>query len=328
MIIAEKEHPGRPILPSRYAWGAFDATADLANTVNAAHRSTVEILGDGKPVALGLIFGLDGWVVTKRTEVVGCQRILCRLGDGRLFDAHVTGGSKEHDLSLLKVETPGLPGGMWAKAVAPRVGQLMASLGPAPRPVHFGVVGAVRVSNPAMTGYLPISGKETTPEGLAGMIFTELWKDRPDVGNLNEMLKVGDVITHVDDVPTPTPVQYLKVRDKRVAAPGALIGERIKLTIRRGEATFQVFAPIVPSSHVTPFAWKQCPLSLRRNGFPIVFAHDGGIAPEQCGGPVVSRTGEVIGINIARADEIQTLAIPIEVVQAVVSELQAKTGKQ
>ena len=90
----------------------------------------------------------------------------------------------------------------------------------------------------------------------------------------------------------------------------------------------EVFAPIIQSAGLSSFIWKQCPLSLRRNGFPSVFAHGGGIAPEKCGGPVVARSGEVVGINIASADEVQTLAIPSDVVQEVVSELKAKSGNK
>jgi S1-C subfamily serine protease len=231
------------------------------------------------------------------------------------------GGSKEHDLALLKVEATGLLAATWAKADGLHVGQVVASLGPDPRPLHFGVVGGRQIANPAVKGFLPINGQPTTPEGLSGHVFTEVWDKRPDVGDLRERLKAGDLITHVDDVPTPTPEEYLKVRDKRMAAPDALMGERVKLTVRRGKETLQVFAPIVPSAYPPPFRWKECPLSLRRNGFPAVFAHDGGIGPEQCGGPVVDRTGRVVGLNIARADEVQTFAIPSDVAEKAVAEM-------
>lgn len=88
-----------------------------------------------------------------------------------------------------------------------------------------------------------------------------------------------------------------------------------------------MFAPISEAALQSPL-WKWWPLSLRRNGFPNVFTHDGGIAPEQCGGPVVGRSGEIVGINIARADEIQTFAIPSDVVRKVVAELKAKAEKK
>jgi hypothetical protein len=50
-----------------------------------------------------------------------------------------------------------------------------------------------------LKGFLPIDAKETTPEGLSGAVFRDVFpKDRPDVGNLREILKTGDLIMHVD----------------------------------------------------------------------------------------------------------------------------------
>ncbi len=327
-IVAERERPGRPIRPTRDAWGAFEPTADLAQTVGAARRSTVEILGDGKPAALGLIVEPDGWIVSKWTELAGCRRIACRLSDERLLEARIMCGSKGYDLALLKVGAVGLPVGTWARPGRPHVGQLVATLIPHPRPIQFGVVGGIRISNPGVKGFLPIDAKPAASEGLSPAAFVDIFpKDRPDVGNLRQKLKTGDLITSVDDVSTPTAKDFFELRDKRAAAPDALIGERIKLTIRRGNTSRQVFVPIVPTATPQVWLWKECPLSLRRNGFPNVFAHDGGIAPDQCGGPVAARSGEILGINIARANMVQTLVIPSDVVQKLVSELKGKAEK-
>jgi serine protease Do len=327
-IAAEKELPGRPIPTRRDAFGAFEPDEDVIKAAAAAHTSTVEILGDGRQVALGLVVGADGLILTKRSELAGCSALACRMADGRRLHGRVVSGSAEYDLALLKVNATSLPTAAWAGAGSLHLGQIVASLGPDPQPIHFGVIGAVGVSNPPVTGYLPISGKETTPKGLSGHVFTEVWNNRPDIGDLRERLRAGDLITHLDDLPTPTPEEYLKVRDRRLAAPDAMVGERVKLTVRRGEETLQVFVPIIPSGTLPAFKWSECPLSLRRNGFPKVFSHDGGVIPEQCGGPVVDRSGQVIGVNIARADEVQTFAIPADVVQKVVAELKSRAAKE
>jgi serine protease Do len=326
-ILAERKLAGRPIHRPLYSAGAFEPAEDLASAVGAAHRSVVQVLVDGKPVALGLIVGADGWIVTKRTDLAGCGQIACRLADRRQLAGRPVGGSRDHDLVLLKVEAADLPVGRWAEAGGPRTGQVVASLRPDPRPLHFGVVGGSHVPNPGVKGYLPIDGGPT-PKGQTGFWFKEIWKYRPEVSNLRELLKAGDLITRVDDIPTFTGEEYVKVRDERVSAANMLIGERIKLTVRRGKETFQVFVPIVSSELVSELSWKECPLSLRRNGFPDVFTHDGGIAPEECGGPVVGRSGEIVGINIARADEIRTFAIPSAVVRKVVAELKANADKK
>jgi serine protease Do len=304
-------------------WGAWEPTEELAKTLSAAHRSTVEVLGDGKAVALGLIVGEDGWVLTKRTELTGPagpRRLVCRLADGTRLEARVTGESRAHDLALLKVPAAGLPAVRWGNAGEPRVGKLIASLGPDPRPLHYGVVGALRVVNPGVRGDLPFR-VEPTPAGSPGMAFTEFLPRRREVDAARGLLHPGDHITHLDDVPTPTPEEFARVRDRLTQAPGAFAGEGVKLTVRRGGKTTRVLLPLVEKETPIPAVWKQAPWNVRRNGFPNVFSHDGGIAPDRCGGPVVDRTGRVIGVNIARADAMQTFAIPSEVVRQVVAEL-------
>ena len=58
----------------------------------------------------------------------------------------------------------------------------------------------------------------------------------------------------------------------------------------------------------------------------MVFAHDGRLSPEECGGPVVDLDGHVVGLNIARVDTARTLAIPADVLQKVISELQQQAN--
>jgi hypothetical protein len=132
---------------------------------------------------------------------------------------------------------------------------------------------------------------------------TKVW-ERSDTEEAAKLLQPDDLITHLNGMPTPTAEEYIRVRDSQLAFPESLVGERFLLTIQRGPQTFQAAVPIVPSAFPSPYDWKQCPLSLRRNGFPHVFVQDGGITPEECGGPVVDRLGRVIGLNIARADAI------------------------
>jgi hypothetical protein len=52
--------------------------------------------------------------------------------------------------------------------------------------------------------------------------------------------------------------------------------------------------------------------------------HDGAIAHDHCGGAVVDRTGAVIAVNIARADPIQTYAIPAAFVREATAAMKAQ----
>ncbi len=49
---------------------------------------------------------------------------------------------------------------------------------------------------------------------------------------------------------------------------------------------------------------------------------------DQCGGALVDIRGQVVGINIARADLQQTLEIPHTVVREIVAEIIAKMGRE
>jgi serine protease Do len=324
----EKELPDR-IERRSDPGGSWEPTEEMVKTLAAAHRSTVEVLCDGKAVALGLIVGADGWVLTKRTELTGPtgpRRLVCRLADGTRLEARVTGESRAHDLALLKVSATGLPAVRWGEPGGPRVGQLIASLGPDPRPLHYGVVGAVRVLNPGVRGDLPFR-VGPAPAGATGVAFAEFMPRRREVDAARGLLNPGDLITHLDGVPTPTAEDFANVRNRLTKAPEAIAGEGIKLTVRREGKTTQVILPLVEQETPIPAVWAQARWNVRRNGFPSVFSHDGGIAYDHCGGPVVDRSGRVIGVNIARADAMQTFAIPSEVVRQVLAEMMGSSPK-
>src|SRR5947209_3871751 len=48
-------------------------------------QSVVRVRSDDKDVALGVIVGADGWVLTKAFDLKG--KITCRLKDGREYEA-------------------------------------------------------------------------------------------------------------------------------------------------------------------------------------------------------------------------------------------------
>jgi serine protease Do len=306
--------------------GAWVPSEELQKTLSLARAGTVEVVGDGKVIALGLIVDKDGWVLTKRTELTGPsgpRRLVCKLSDGSQLEARVMAESRAHDLALLKVAGKGLPAVRWAKQGEPHLGQLIASLGPGPEPLHYAVVAGVRVNNPGIKGELPIR-VQPAPAGSKGARFVEFVPKRLEIEEARGLLQAGDLITHLDGAATPTADAFAKVRAKLTAGPDALEGEWLKLTVARDKKTVEVFLPLVAGPGPLPIPWKDARWNVRRNGFPNVFCHDGAIAYDRCGGPVVNLSGEVIGVNIARADPIQTFAIPSDVVQKVVTELKAR----
>jgi serine protease Do len=65
-------------------------------------------------------------------------------------------------------------------------------------------------------------------------------------------------------------------------------------------------------------------LNHRRDDFPAAIQHDTVLRPNDCGGPLVDVAGNVVGINIARADRTGSYALPSAAVQAVLDKLKSK----
>jgi serine protease Do len=54
-----------------------------------------------------------------------------------------------------------------------------------------------------------------------------------------------------------------------------------------------------------------------------VLEHDTILQPNQCGGPLVDLDGQVVGINIARANRVATYAIPARVARPLLEALKS-----
>jgi S1-C subfamily serine protease len=138
--------------------GAFARSGPFANTKGLdalaipAHRSVVTVFARDKPVALGLVIAADGWVVTKASALSGPS--VCRLADGRKFEASLKGKSEKHDLALLHLRTKDLPAAVWSDDSVLTVARIVANIGPEPTPLSFGVVCSGVGSIPAVKGEL------------------------------------------------------------------------------------------------------------------------------------------------------------------------------
>jgi serine protease Do len=334
--------------------GAFAAAPDLRTAVIDAGLCRVDILDRATEIAAGLAVDADGWVVTKRTLVDGRDGLCCRLpwtlNAELLVAAKVVAVSAEHDLALLRLDREGVrridPAGLhvprWADA-APRVGQFVVV--PRGRAPHlFGMVAAEtgRADPPPFDlPQLPLDVK-AGPKGepvVHGVLADVL---NPEADAYRWSFRAGDVITRLDGTPTPTLEDYSRVYDRLLytagpdgklvtplaRAPGSLAGEPVVVTVRREGKEATVRVTKTHSMYVGPVSWNMAPRSLRRDGFPAVFAHDTWVGPEQCGGPLLDLRGRVVGLNIARADPTRALAIPTEVLRRVVGELRQQAEKR
>jgi S1-C subfamily serine protease len=254
-----------------------------------------------------------------------------------VFPARQVGGSVEHDLALLKLDSHSdrPVAAEWATD-DPQVGQIVAAVAHSrsrSAPL-ISVVATATQSEPPPLGDVAQFPYyfEKGPGGAAVIVDGEFHSAEQDV--LREALQAGDIVTHLEGQPTATIEEFGqllmrllyqtgddgKTFDTNQPARGNLAGEPLRVTVLRNGESKTLNVLRIHSAVHGPF-WHLDPKSLRRDGFSEAFSIDARIRPDQCGGPVVDLDGRVVGITIARLDSSRTLVLPARVVRQVVDEL-------
>jgi len=288
------------------------------SVVTQASRSTVRVQCDGEDVALGTIVGADGWILTKAGELKA--KIVCKLKDGRAFDARIVGVMEVHDVALLQIDAKGLVPVVWRSSKEDPVGSWVASVGLGEQPVAVGVISVaarkVTVSpgsaarTPVAGGYLGI-GLDTVKEGV------KIIEIKTDSAAARAGLKENDLVLSVSGQAVKSTEALQQSLQKYKP------GELVALLIQRGEEKLELKAKLGKRPPIRADVQNNMgsELSQRRVGFPDILQHDSVVKPKDCGGPLVDLDGKVIGINIARAGRTESYAIPAEVVQRMVPQL-------
>ena len=281
----------------------------------------VDVLCDGLPTLLGTIVDPDGWVLTKASDLTG--RITCRLADGRELKATRRGTSRAHDLAMLKIDARGLPAIRWSPREPDAVGTLVVAPGCRTRwTLLVGENGVAPVATPVATGEATApSGVVSHPrrkippmngfpffdveQGEGGLRVTKVPREHVET---TSPMQVGDLVIRIAGRPVPNIKAFEEVlKDHDVAGDRVIItalreGREVELSVINGPSR----DASVGSLHL---------LSHRRTGFPDVFSTDLDLSPKMCGGPLLDIEGRVIGLNIARVSEIESYAIPADVLR-------------
>jgi serine protease Do len=286
-------------------------------------QSTVHVYSDGKEVALGTVVGVEGWILTKASELKG--KAVCKFKDGNELQAKIVGIHERFDLALLKVEGAKLTAVVWGDSKTALPGNWVAAPGNGNDPVAVGVVSvATRKVRP---GDLPPVNKNpgflgvqlaTASDKSKGAKITEV---TPKSAAAKAGLQVNDVV--------------IAVGDKTIADLEAMIdtiqrfhpGEAVTIRVKRDDKEVEIKATLDkrPKDDRSDYQNVQLggPLSDLRGGFPVVLQHDTVLKPTECGGPLVDLDGKAIGINIARAGRVETYAVPAEEVLALLPDMKA-----
>ncbi len=286
----------------------------------------MRVRSDAKDVALGVIVGADGLILTKAYDLKG--KIICRLKDGRDFEAKIAGVHAVHDLAVLKIDAAELPAITFTASKQVPVGSWVASVGMGDDPVAVGVV-SVPTRDVILKG-LPIAAAELSKIGYLGVALepadgkgVRVMQVIPNTAASKAGLKVQDVISSVAGTAVHDPEQFQMQMAKRRP------GDAVTLHVLRGEEELDLEATLQKRPAGDNRGELQnnmgSQLSARRSGYPTILTHDSVVKPADCGGPLVDLDGHIIGINISRAGRTESWTIPTEVIQSLLADL--KSGK-
>jgi len=286
--------------------------------VTAANRSVVEVCVDDRAMVLGTAVAPD-LVVTKLSELSAREDAEGALSIDHGADSwpcEQIGFDRPCDLALLRVKGVKLTPVQWQKEI-PTPGSFLASVDGSESPFGIGILAASPYVHTVPRAFLGI--RFANPGGGEAAIDEAVEHGAARAAGI----RGGDVIIRFGDKLIEETGQL------RAAIAARKPGDTVEVEVQRdGEnMTFSVELGTnsSPARSDQETIWGA--LSDVRSGFQRVLQHDTVMKPEDCGGPVVDLTGKAVGVNIARAGRIETLAIPAEEVQALVARLRKAAAK-
>lgn len=124
-------------------------------------KSTVQIFGENRQLALGAIARADGWIVTKSSEIPE-KPIEVRLHDGTKLSGQVKIRKPELDLALIKIDRDGLAAIAWDIESNVPLGGWIASADSRSLPLALGVVSVEKETSSRKGHCLAFSSLQST----------------------------------------------------------------------------------------------------------------------------------------------------------------------
>ncbi len=318
--------------PGEFEKAGSATLAEFRPVAAKAAESVVQIYdrnAEGQPqLALGTVVSRDGFIATKYSEVDDAGRLACRLSNGRVLDAKVVSFDRPNDIAILQVPTNNLRPIRWQSTTS-GIGQLLVTADQRGKAVAVGVTSleSRALNNPAFLGVSVARGFPGGRNRNGGATVDEVIQDsaaaragleqgdRITMINGRFISNGGDLIDRIKQFKPGTTVSVTVIR--RV---GELSYEEKKISVELSGrfVTGEWRRQFVQSDLLGP------PLSNHSNGFPRDLQHDTVLHAKDCGGPLLSLTGEAVGLNIARAGRVVSYAIPAEDAQRVIRKLIAE----
>ena len=273
-------------------------------------KSTVQIYGENRQLALGAIARSDGWIVTKSSEIPD-KSIEVRLQDGTKLPGVVKIRRPELDLALIKVDRAELPAIRWSNDTQVPLGGWIASADARSLPLALGVVS---VEKRNIQKQRPLLGIQLSSFHQGPLVENVVVGSGADRAGIRE----GDVIIKIDGKEVQTRQEVLNLLMSFQA------GRKITIDVNRDSKSIAFEAQMMDLTNLMldPTELEvNGSISARSTGFGDVIEHDSVLAPQHCGGPIVDVNGNVVGLNIARAGRVSCYALRSKVVSKAIEEM-------
>jgi serine protease Do len=303
---------GKVRLPGENERSHSTVTNAFRDVAAVSTRSTVRVLSDGSQVALGVVVRADGLILTKASELSG--RLECLFADASRAAATKVAQTDQLDLALLKVQRTNLPVIPWSPSSVLPVGSWIVTPNLDPLPIAIGVVSAPLHESPAPIAVLGVR-MNVADRGVRVNVVM------PGTGAARAGVREGDVIATINGRAADSPQAITDI------IRGLQPGDRVTLSVLREQEPLSLVATLGDMNRLGGLEQAELmdslggPLSRRRAGFSSVIQHDSVIRPRECGGPLVDLDGKAVGVNIARASRVATLALPADLAQRAVQDM-------
>lgn len=267
-----------------------------------------------RQIVLGTVVSAEGLVLTKASELKG--DLFCEFASGDVLPANIIGLDTENDMALLSVKGAKVDAGNWATSGSTLTGDWVATPLDHTDDVEVGVVSVDARNIAPSKPFIGIFMDEAEPTGIR--VLNVQPSSPADEGGL----KPQDVILKIDD-------QLVKdISELRKKLEQYDAGDLVTLSILRDDRPKRLKLTLAERDKVSSENMRSnqqnsmgSRLSRRRKDFPLAFQHDTALQASQCGGPIVNLDGEIVGINIARAGRVSSLAIPAQEVLPIIKRL-------
>lgn len=300
----------RPQTPDTFFMSALKALTDVTSK---ATESTVQVLVDGKAVALGTVATTDGLIITKNDETTD-GKVSVKVGK-KSHDAELIKRFPKRDLAVYRIGRDDLVPVEWvADNETSPVGSVLTIPDSQGQPLGIGLV-SVQTRTMGKVGYLGVQMSDAE-----GGIRVE--RILPGGAAEKAGIKAGDLIIGLNGEKCDVPVDF-SYRIRKLRA-----GDTIDLTYKRDEKEHSTKATLKARDlggravgRARQMNEMSGPLSKVMGGFPEALQHDIPLSPAHCGGPLLNLDGKCVGINVSRAGRIKTFAVPASDIRNVLAEI-------